>query len=60
MKEMKERLILEICDKKYEAVREKTTNLCKNCCFVEDEQCPEILQTIDCGYAVWREIKEQD
>lgn len=57
---MKERLILEIRNKKYEAVREKGTNICKNCCFVEDEQCPEILTIIDCGYAVWREIKEQD
>lgn len=57
---MKEKLILEICDKKYEAVLEKGTNICKGCCFVEDEQCPEILQTIDCGYAFWREIKEQD
>ena len=58
---MKERLILEIRNKKYEAVREKGTNNCENCCFVEDEQCPEILRMIDyCGYAIWREIKEQD
>ena len=57
---MKERLILEIGKKKYEAVPTKKNNLCKNCCFVEDEQCPEILTTIDCGYAVWQEIKQQD
>ena len=57
---MKERLILEIRNKRYEAIREKEKNLCKNCCFVEDEQCPDILQTIGCDYAVWKEIKERD
>lgn len=57
---MKERLILEIRNKKYEAVPTKKNNLCKGCCFVEDEQCPEITQIIGCGYMVWREIKEQD
>ena len=56
---MKERLILEIRDKKYEAVPTKKNNLCKGCCFVEDEQCPEILQTIDCGFAIWREIETE-
>ena len=57
---MKERLILEIRNKKYEAVLTENNNICKNCCFVEDEQCPDILLAIDCGCAVWREIKEQD
>jgi len=57
---MKERLILEIGSKRYEAITEKRSNLCKNCCFVDDEQCPEIISKIDCGYAVWREIKEEE
>ena len=57
---MKERLILEIGGKRYEAVVEKSSSFCINCCFVDDEQCPDIVSKIDCGYVIWREIKEKD
>lgn len=53
---MKERLILEIGNKKYEAVLTKKNNLCNGCCFLEDEHCPDILMSIDCGVVIWKEV----
>jgi len=57
---MKERLILEFRNKRYEAIIEKRSNLCKNCCFVDDEYCPEVISKIDCGFMIWKEIKEEE
>ena len=57
---MKERLILEVGNKKYEAVLTKKNKLCKGCCFLDDEHCPEILTVIDCGFAIWKEIIKID
>lgn len=55
---MKERLILEIGEKRYIAVVKKEYS-CTGCSFSDDEDCPEIISKIECGNIIWKELKEE-